>query len=101
MIAAIIAEIDKCKKTKITISELEWGQFYQIQFNKRKRYCRFSNRIGNILYFVKPFKINNEFVEFSLNMDDIFDIVKVDYKYDYMYEGRRIIKDYKKISLSL
>ena len=100
MIPAVIAEIDTCKKTQINISELEWGQIYQIKLTgERKRYCRFSNRIGNILYFVKHFKINSEFVEFRLNIEDIHEIFKVDYRFDYMYEGRRIIKDNNKISL--
>ena len=100
MIPAVIAEIDKCNKTKINISELERGQIYQITLsNERKRYCRFSNRIGNIFYFVKNFKINGEFVEFRLNIADIHDIFKVDYRFDYMYEGRRIIIDNNKISL--
>ena len=104
MIPLLYNEINKCKKNKINhecISELKCGQMYKITLNCGKtRFCRFNDRIGNTLYFVKFFTVNGKLKGFSVSIHSINTIFEIDYKFDYMFQCKRIIKDYNKILIS-
>jgi hypothetical protein len=102
MIPLFFDEISKFNKHKINISELKSGQMYQIELKSGKqRYCRFYEKIGNILYFVKHFTIHGKLKGFDVPIQTIETIFEIDFRFNYMFDGKQIIKDFNKISLSL
>ena len=102
MIPLFFDEISHFKKYKRDYWELNPGQMYQVVLNSgQKRYCRFYDRIGDTINFVKHFTLNGKLSAFGISIQSIQSIFEVDFTFDYFFEGRRIIKDYNKISFSL
>ena len=68
---------------------------------QKKKYCRFHKRIGNTLYFVKHFIFGGKLLGFELDLNFLDSIYEIDYYFVHIKDGKPIVHDNNKISISL
>jgi hypothetical protein len=97
------SDLSNCTKREIPIPDMKAGQCDQIQLknNLKSIFGRFNKRIHDTLYFVKIFTVNGKLKGWTVCAPIIKCIYKIDYKFEYMFEGKLIIKDYNIMNLSL